>query len=144
MPHKEAAVRPAHCCHQWMSLIPRAGNLAHQAVTAACTPPRPGATAPSRVEPRLPELPAPSPWIRDGNGTEGRWHRGVQREEEQKFGFSHLHVVTSTKLGPCMLLVWFWGVLLHPQTAAQGSRCVRLQTGAVVWGPWGNQQRNSE
>lgn len=104
----------------------------------------PGGQGNEQGEPRLLELPVPSSWIPDGNGTEGRWHRGLQREEEQRFGVSHLHVVASTKLGPCILLVWFWGILVYPQTTAQGSQCVRLQTGAVVWGPWGKQQRSSE
>lgn len=43
--------RPAHHCHQRISLVPRAGNLTHGAVSAACTPPHLGDKAMSRVSP---------------------------------------------------------------------------------------------
>lgn len=87
--------------------VPRpTGREPHTWSCVCCLhPSSPGGQGDEQGEPRLLELPVPFPWIPDGNGTEGRWHRGVQREEEQRFGFSHLHVVTSTKLcAACVIL----------------------------------------
>lgn len=133
--------RPAHRCHQRMSLVPRAGNLTHGAVSAACTPPLPGDRAMSRVSPGCWSCRCHSHGSQMEMGRRGGGIEGCSVRRSRDLG---LAIFTWSPAQSFVLLVSFWGVLVHPQTVAQGSQCIRLQTGAVVWGPWGNQQKNSD